>query len=132
MYYTMMDFPRWFRVRTIDWLTFAYLNQSEYEECGITVSMLMRFMVKTFFPPEEKLGHNISTGGILICQNGESITIYGDFVAVVVDEKALKALHNMVGASGCLCCIKRRNVIGRCEHFEHLYLVLCSPSPTQP
>ena len=59
----------------------------------------------------------------MICQNGESITVYGDFVAVVADEKTLKALHNMVGASACLCCIKRRNVIGRCEHFEHPYLV---------
>ena len=41
----------------------------------------------------------------------------------MADEKALKALFNLVGASGCLCCIKRRNVMARCEHFEHQYLV---------
>ena len=92
MYYTIMDYPRWFRVRTIGWMTFAYLNQAEYEECGITVSMLMRFMVRTFFPPEERLGHNILTGGILIVLQEVSFTVYGDFVTVVADEKNIEGI----------------------------------------
>ena len=118
MYFTILDWPRWFRVRVIGWLTFAYLNQEEYEEAGITVSMLMRFMVRTFFSPDER-GHNISTGGILVGQD----TLYGDFETVCADEKALRALLNLVGASGILCCCCCRNVMGRCPHFEHPYLV---------
>ena len=107
--WTFKELPAWFQARgAISWFTFAYIPLKILEDGFSTVSRLSRLILQTFFNPHD---FNFEMG---IHLQGD-VEIRATFLCFVQDEKELKMVNNITGASGtkpCCCCM---NCMGRCE-----------------
>jgi len=123
VYWTFLEFPDWFRVRSLGWIPFCFLPAKSLKRLKGALPMLARAVLRTFWPeclPGEKL--NFRHGVRLACGHApdsdafhltvENLQLRAEFACFLADEAAIKALCACKGASGLKCCICCKNVIG--------------------
>ena len=107
IYWTMANLPDNILVQSGMWLLFSVLRSSIVEKMPGGVSGLIRKVMHIFFgsgPRSFKLG-------IVLHYSGRTVLVRGVFSGYMADEKALKEIFGLKGASGSKPCITCRNVV---------------------
>ena len=119
MYWTSLDWPYWFRSRAAGWLTFSYVLVNDMSEYGVSQSALIRFMFNRFFSAD---GWDFGVSGIRVPDGDDMFHFLAEFEVFIADERAHKAVFNLIGSGGSLPCGTCRNCFGRCPPFTDEYL----------
>ena len=107
LYWTLAEFPHWFRSRRCGWFVFATVLSKDVIAMPGGVSGLLRKMMHVFWSTS---GWNFHTVGIRL--PGEFL-LRGSFMCMLGDEKAIKEMWGLKGASGTKPCCWCKNVVGR-------------------
>lgn len=107
VYWTLVDFPAWFRTRDAGWMTALCARTSVVTECPGQVSGLLRALLHQFYSQD---GHNLARTGLLAPFGGETFLVRASFAGFLGDEKALKEVYNVKGASGSKPCLNCKNI----------------------
>ena len=120
IYWCFADWPQWALQRSAIWMVFGILRTSLMVDLPAGASGLMRSIMNIFFPAE---GTSF-LAGCLIKKGSASIVLRANFAGFMADEKALKEIMLVKGASGTKCCPTCKNLVNRLDVPEdHLYLV---------
>jgi len=113
VYWTFLEFPSWFRVKTTSWFAVCYLPSSVVQKLAGGMSALMARILRIFWHPTswnfKRLGVRMRLGERM----QDAWQLHATFACWVSDEKAFKELCNVKGASGTKPCLQCKNVIGR-------------------
>ena len=96
LYWTFADLPANVLVQAGMWLLFTTIRTKVVELLPGGISGLMRKVMHQFFP---MTGPSFSRG-ILMSNAGESFVLSANFAGFIADEKALKEILGLKGASG--------------------------------
>ena len=109
-YWTLMEFPEWFRKSQNAWFPLCYLRAKAIEQFDAGWSQLMAALLTKLFSPAEG-GENLAVDGIRVPLSKEEPKAFlytrltwGCFLA---DESGLKHITGAKGSGGvkpCLCC----------------------------
>ena len=135
VYWAVMDLPDWMlhRVESIGWLPVLYVLQQDLQNAKVTASALMNAVVKHFW---SSMGHNLETVGMRIHTSSGMAHIRIRLQCFLSDEKAIKEVFCVKGASGSKPCCSCFNVVGRISphrvraglvHFSDYDLSKCVP-----
>ena len=123
-YWTVREFPSWFRARDGGWLFFSTFPSKWIHRVPGGASHLFSRMLETFF--EDQRGYlNFETGFPVSCSTG-ALLCRARMGLLVSDVKALKQLWLLTGENGAKLCFQCQNVVGRmpAENLvHHHYLV---------
>ena len=123
-YWTVREFPSWFRARDGGWLFFSTFPSKWIHRVPGGASHLFSRMLETFF--EDQRGYlNFETGFPVSCSTG-ALLCRARMGLLVSDAKALKQLWLLTGENGTKPCFQCQNVVGRmpAENLvHHHYLV---------
>ena len=123
IYWTVSQFPDWFRVRALGWYPFAYVSSRWLKKARISMSSLFVMILNVFWDPTP-LALNMETTGFNMLIDGSWTRVSGVFAAFLGDEKGIKEFYSCKGAGGNKCCITCKNVVHKhCEHINHPYFV---------
>lgn len=108
-YWTLMNLPSWFHTRREGWFYFGCFPTKLLSKLVGGYSYLCGRMLEFFFEKLEPLNFKIgfpckSTSGLFLCQ--------AELAAILSDEKALKELWGLRGASGTKPCCLCQNILG--------------------
>jgi hypothetical protein len=119
LYWSILELPSWLRERVgaIGWFTLAYVPSAELEECGVSPGVLMAEVFRIFWDPSPD-GHSFATTGILLRVNGNANLVRLVYAYFLGDEKAIKEVFSLKGASSKRPCVNCANVVGRTEEDE--------------
>jgi len=135
VYWAVMDLPDWMlhRIESIGWLPVLYVLLKDLQDAKITPSALMNMVVKHFW---SSMGHNLETIGMRIHTSSGMAHIRIRLQCFLSDEKAIKEVFCVKGASGSKPCCSCFNVVGRISphdvraglvHFSDYDLSQCVP-----
>ena len=116
-----MQLPAWFISRRNGWMPFGYVEVKDQENLQVTDSMLVRFFVRSFGVDTDQL--SFSNGFCLVASNGDTVIIRVARFCTIADMDQHTKSFNLKGPSGKIPCVICRNCIGRCDEFQHQYLV---------
>ena len=103
----------------------CWVLRQDLEEGGISMSHVMREVMKVFWREDEASVYNMARNGCVVPVDGELWKFNADFACVLSDEKALKECFSTKGAAGTKPCAVCSNVVGRAtEAVEGLVHVL--------
>lgn len=119
IYWTVAEFPSWWRARRCGWMLFTVVLSRTLQQLEGGASALMAKCMKVFWSAD---GWNLESVGVRMPTGAVFRARFGFFVA---DEREIKYLWGVRGASGTKPCCSCRNVVGRMELEESLdtYLV---------
>jgi hypothetical protein len=120
IYLQFMEFPKFFRSRRNGWIPLTYISVDDQATAGVTDSMLMRWIVMMLDDPTKDI--NLSTGIGLPHPDG-TLHLKGSCCVSVADWEQHKKSFQLTGFNGSRTCIICKNLLGRCDDFEHEYLV---------
>jgi hypothetical protein len=108
-YWTLMELPSWFRARAGGWFHYTTLPMKQVVRVAGRQSFIMARMLDSFFGAD--LPFNFHTG--FPCPGSEGSFVFAAVPgAVLADEKALKEIFCLKGASGTKPCFQCSNVVG--------------------
>ena len=113
IYWTLMDIPSWFRVRKFGWFTFSVTRSKLVNKLQGRISFVWRKVLGVFFGDM----WNFESVGVRCVSSTGRFILRATFGCILGDEKAIREVWSVKGASGtkmCLCC---KNVVGR-MHVE--------------
>ena len=115
IFYSILEFPKWFMSRACGWLPFGYVYATELKEAALNDSMLVRFIVKEFC----KDGFDGCDFALSFtnAQGGDDIYRF-EVKCQVADLPQHAKTFGVKGFRGIVCCFKCANCVGRCQHFE--------------
>ena len=109
IYWTFADLPANILVQSGMWLLFSIVRSSIVSEIPGKVSGLMRKVLRAFLP---ETGPSLSKGILVSCSsNNSSRVVRANFSGFIADEKALKEILGIKGASGPKPCPPCSNVV---------------------
>ena len=108
-YWCFLDLPSWFRARDSGWMLFGCFPYKLVKGVRGGYSFLFGEMLKQFFDNDPLL--DFRSGFPCRCAEGLFLCL-GDFTMLVSDEKALKEVLMLRGASGTKPCLFCQNVLG--------------------
>ena len=108
-YWCFLDLPSWFRARDSGWMLFGCFPYKLVKGVRGGYSFLFGEMLKQFFDNDPLLDSR--SGFPCTCAEGLFLCL-GDFTMLVSDEKALKEVLMLRGASGTKPCLFCQNVLG--------------------
>ena len=114
-YWTILQLPDRLRTRgrMPGWITLAIIPSESMIDAGLSMSVLMATLLKTFWTSNTN-EHSLSRTGVRIPFHGhDSLHFKAEFSCFMMDEKALAEVCSVKGPSGTKCCQKCRNVVGR-------------------
>ena len=115
IFYSILEFPKWFISRACGWLPFGYVYATELKEAALNDSMLVRFIVKEFC----KEGFDGCDFALVFTNaRGEDVIYRFEVKCQVADWPQHGKTFRVKGFNGTVCCFKCANCIGRCPHFE--------------
>ena len=114
IYWTIQEVPSWLRTRrhAFGWFTFAFIQSQKLIDCGITPSVLMKHILNVFWSPTEN-NSNLDIGGCILKSVNHFYNLHAKFSCFIADEKAIKEVYSVKGASGSKPCLWCSNVVGR-------------------
>ena len=122
IYFTVLQFPHWFRSRRNGWIPFAYVYAKDQLQADLTDAMLVRFLVRIFEPENSEL--SFSNGFGVRGTAGSVTVVRASDHLIVADWDQHVRTFSLKGYSGRIpCSLLCKNVLGRCLPFEHTYLV---------
>ena len=107
VYWAFADWPDFVLKRADAWVPIIAARCTIIHKLEGGVSNLMRRVLHLFFPEQ---GHSLSRGVCLQVGN-QSILVRGELGGFLADEKALKEIFGLKGASGSRPCVTCRNVV---------------------
>ena len=130
LYWCLMDLPSWALARTGGWVHFATFPYKLLDKLPGGYSSLFARMLNVL---EADQGHFtlFAAPGLPIRAPSGNFWAKGCFGLVVSDEKALKEVWSLRGASGTKPCVFCKNIVGHMDKeavAEHAYLVHYSSS----
>jgi hypothetical protein len=120
IYFSILELPDWFRSRRNGWIPFSYILYADQKRCGLSDTMLLRFVVRTFHDPSKL--ENLETGIPVPTSFGTVLVRATCKLTIAYWEENIHMYH-LVGYNGSVPCGLCRNVLGRCPWFEHERLV---------
>ena len=127
IYWSLLQFPDWFRSRRCGWLPFAYILCDDQKGAGISDGMLLTFFVKCVDSSEA----DVSFGnGFGVGNSSGSVCIIKSrgFLSVADWEQHVKSF-SLKGPSGSIPCNICTNCCGRCDYFSDDPLLVHLHSP---
>ena len=115
IYWTLLEYPRWYRARLDGWAVLAYPTKFDMHAAGVTDSMLLRWAVSVFFGSRTWC---LNTVGIRINVAGRPVKLRCRFSSFLADFEAHQYGFSFKGAAASVPCPMHRNVMGRCAYFE--------------
>ena len=107
VYWTFADLPANILVQSGMWFVFCAVRSSLVLELPGKVSGFMRRILNIFF---KENGASMDRG-VVVHHNGSSTLVTATFSGFIADEKALKEVYNIKGASGSKPCPTCLNVV---------------------
>jgi hypothetical protein len=121
IYWTVLQFPTWFKSRQNGWIPFAYVSVAGQKHVDLNDSALVRFLVRTFDSNDAQLAFSKGFG---VPGPGDDILIVrASGQLIVADWDQHVKTFNLKGYHGSVPCGICKNIVGRCEYFEDEYLV---------
>ena len=115
IFYSILEFPKWFISRACGWLPFGYVYATELKEADLNDSMLVRFIVKEFC----KEGFDGCDFALTFTNaRGGDDTYRFEVKCQVADWPQHGKTFRVKGFGGTVCCFKCANCIGRCAPFQ--------------
>ena len=120
-YWTVLEFPAWFRSRRAGWIPFCYILIAEQKSVSLTDSMLVKFMLNTFDSAAADV--NFTNGFLVQAANGERLKLQLNSHIVISDwDQHIKTFCRK-GYNAKVPCDHCINVMGHCDFFRHDVLV---------
>ena len=120
IYWSFLEYPSWFRSGKCGWITFNLTKVTTLYEAGVSYSSVLRFVLKTFFNPEEN-EWNFSTVGVQLTPTFVLLADPGPYLA---DFEGHAQAFCLVGAQGRKACPFCKNGLWRCDVFnDHEYFL---------
>ncbi len=120
IYWTLMEFPQWFRSSASGWLSLLYISSQTLAKVKGGLSKVMEQLLLAIWPSS---GFNMGVSGIRITKNPMACpggamagpcfdaVIRARFGCFVADERALKAIAQGKGSSGLKPCLRCANIL---------------------
>ena len=121
LYWSILQFPMWFRSRRCGWIPFGYVLAKSQKEAALTDSMLVKYMHKVF--DDSASTPNFGDGCAFESATGLILYILARCRIMVADWEQHVKTFSLTGYNGSVCCGVCANVLGRCDPFVHPYLV---------
>eukprot|EP00959_Pyramimonas_sp_CCMP1952_P461137 9481100-Pyramimonas_sp.AAC.1 len=115
VYWTILEYPSWYRSRADGWTTFSYVRKNDMKEVGFSDSMLLKWVMSRFVGSK---CWGLDKVGIRVNLNGHRRHVTARFAVFLADFEAHVNSFSFKGAAGSVPCPKCRNVVGRCEYFD--------------
>ena len=109
VYWTIAEFPDHVLVKASGWLVFSTIRTTLVEQWPGSFSGFMRSIINLFWS-QNRLSPNFEKG-IMVPHIGRSLIVRCCLGGILADEKALKEIFGLKGASGSKPCITCKNVI---------------------
>lgn len=113
VYWTICQFPDFFRVRSLcGWLPFCYLQMSDIEDSGCSLSHISRMILKVFWTGPLCM----SSTGFPMLVDGATRYLQAEFCGFLADERGEKYTLSVKGATGthpCACCKNVLRIVGK-------------------
>ena len=119
LYWTFADFPPAVLAQEEAWLLFGCLQAKIAKKLPAGVSYLAKRMLHVFF----KGRFNLATGTTIATRDGGLVLCRCSFGGFLADEKALKEIFCIKGASGLKPCFSCKNLIKADDVGDDAYLV---------
>ena len=107
-YWTIASLPRWLLARASGWNTFSFMHVLVQKTILGGLSKCVADMLKIFFGTASA---SFATGFYLLDPAGNKLFFRGEVKFFVQDEKAMKFLWDVKGASGFKPCYMCRNIV---------------------
>ena len=120
IYFTLLEFPYWFRSRKCGWIPFAYVSYAAQKEANATDSMLVRWILLLF--DDRKKPVNFSAGFAVHTSAG-IVQVQARMCLTIGDWEENIRVYNHLGYNAKLPCGICRNIFGRCNDFADPYLL---------
>ena len=127
IYWTVCEFPEFFRRSEDSWFTVATIRSKFLETIPGGLSAVMKEFLKHVWLPETG---NLATTGLMVPVPGGRQWFRATFCGFCADEAALKTIYNVKGASGTRPCLLCKNIIKN-PPSGHPYLKGCEASADQ-
>lgn len=122
MYWSILEYPSWFRSRAGGWHPFAYALVSEMKETGMTDSILTRFMLQQF--SDDLVDQATGDFVVILSTIGGTNRQFAFKVKLqIADLPQHQKTFSITGHNGSVCCFVCQNCLGRCDYFEDDMLV---------
>ena len=135
VYWTLLDFPNWFRSGPAGWLPFAFIDHEALASLAAGLSSFITFVLHVFFGGiccPEGTSYTLNTTGIRLCRgqaslegeafqgfvSSEAFLFKACFACFLGDGKAHQEITLNKGPSGTKPCPKCQNVIGRIDEKD--------------
>ena len=128
VYWTIADFPGNILVQSGMWFLFSVVRTKIMCTLPGSVSGYMRNVLKIFFGN----GAFNFQRGVILSHGDRSVLMRGCFSGFIADEKALKEIFSLKGASGSKPCMKCQNVSHRMKPSDRVGTSLVSIACRQP
>jgi hypothetical protein len=115
LYWTFLDFPRWYLSRDLGWMPFAYVLETSRKTAGLTDAQLVSFFALQF--------EGFKRGCCIESPTGAHHALHADVDICIADWEQHVRNYNLKGPSGRLACGWCRNAMWRMPWFTHDYLV---------
>ena len=121
VYWTILQFPSWFRSRRNGWIPFAYVTVKSLDGAVMTDGMLVRYVVNTFDSSMAEV--SFSKGFGVRGADGNTVVIRANRQLMLADWEQHVKTFSLKGPNGIVPCGVCKNVVGRCRPFHDPYLV---------
>ena len=121
MYWTVLQFPAWFKSRRNGWIPFAYVTVTGQKQVNLKDTVLVRWLIRTFDSNEAQLAFTKGFG--VPGPGGAVLTVRASGQLMMQDWEQHVKVFNLKGYNASMPCGVCKNVMGRCPYFEHEYLV---------
>ena len=117
IYWSVLQFPSWFRSRRCGWIPFAYVEANSQIQVGVSDSMLVRFLCQVFDPPNAE--PCFSRGFGVVGPDGTVVVCRCSRYLSVADWEQHVKTFNLKGYNGSVPCGWCQNLLGRCPYFDN-------------
>ena len=115
--WTFLEFPSWFLHREWGWFQLAFVPSHKLANVKGGLQTLMKHILLLFFSPTT---FNFESSGVRVqTVGGGTALVKARFACFLMDEKALKIVLSVKGASGTKPCLACKNVVGAQTHPLH-------------
>lgn len=112
IYWTIKQFPGWFRSRFAGLFLFGVLQSRRIEQIAGGSSGVLRKVMNTFW---NQVGWNLHTVGVRIHSGRANFVFRARFGCFLGDEKEIKQFWQVKGASGTMLCCFCKNIMSRVD-----------------
>ena len=119
IYFSLLEWPCWFRSKKCGWVPFAYVYTQDLVDHALSDSKLLRWVLHIF---KNDVDINAEFAVIVDTNMGHEVFRFNTKLTCC-DWPQHKKNFSLKGHSGICCCYFCPNCIGHCDEFDDDYLV---------